>query len=88
MMIRKGRLLAWTVLLAVAIGGAIGFWHWYAKPLTSFCTRFGGLGGCPVYTPYRVSPGLDDAVIGLLVAVATFAALWIWTIAVQSRHSN
>jgi hypothetical protein len=85
MMIRKGRQLMLTGLLAVAIGGAIGFWHWYTKPLASICT---GLEGCPFQGLYRVSPSLDDAVIGLLAAVAPFAALWILTVALQSRRSN
>jgi len=35
-----------------------------------------------------VSSSLDDAVIGLLAAAATFAALWILRIALQSRRSN
>ena len=85
MLIRNGRRLMLTGLLAVAIGGAIGFWHWYAKPLASICSD---LMGCPFQGLYRVNPGLDDAVIGLLAAVATFAALWIWRIALQSRRSN
>ena len=84
MMAHKVRNAAVT-LLAAAIGGGVGVWHWYAKPLETICD---GLGSCLDVTYARVGPSVDDLALGLLAAVIGFATIWALALAAQPRPAN